>query len=147
MATLREAVKTLLEGDSTLMSLLTGGVLDASDLSFDGGGMDELPHEDESSLIKPCAIIRWQDADQFGSNLQIRGRVQAVEIYVYENSGYNTIDSALNRLSALLDQVRVNADDRQLAYFVYSHESREMNAPELAGIPFRFMRFMNTFVR
>lgn len=145
MATLREAVKTLLEGDSTLMSLLTGGVLDASDLSFDGGGIDELPHVDESSLIKPCAIIRFQDSDQFGP-LQVGGEVEAVEIYVYENSGYSIIEPAIKQIKTLLHRQRVIADDRQLAYFVFSHRSRETNAPELAGIPCKFIRFMNTTI-
>lgn len=146
MATLREAVISLLTADVTLSALLTGGVLDASDFSFDGGGMDEAPHVTDSSRIKPFAVVRWQSSDQFGP-LKIKGEIQSFEVYAYQNAGYSTIEPALSRIKVLLDQVRVNADDRQLAYFVFNHESQELNAPEQGHIPCKFMRFMVTIVR
>ena len=146
MPTLREALVTLLTADATLSALLTGGVFNAEDFSFDGGGANEVPYAVNGVHILPFAIVRFGDSDQFGYR-PVRGRIQSVEVYVYDNVGYATIDSAIGRVDALLDQVRVTADDRQLASFEYAHESREMDAPEIAGASCRFIRFMNTFIR
>ena len=146
MATLREAIINLLSADSTLSALLTGGVFNAEDFSFDGGGSDEIPRQADGVLIDPFGIIRFGDSDKFGPR-DVKGRMQNIEIYVYDNVGYTTIDAAIDRLDALLDQVRITADDRQLAYLEYAHDSKELDAPELEGVACRFIRFMNTYIR
>ena len=146
MATLAEAIPTLLNADATLSALLTGGVHNAADFSFDGGGADEIPRQANGVLVDPFAIVRFKSSDPKGPYL-IGGELQSIEIYVYDDSGYVTIESAITRIKALLHNTEVSADDRALVFLIFGHTSGEMNAEEFGNIPCQFIRFMSTQIR
>ena len=145
MATLREAVVNLLLADSTLSALLTGGVFNAEDFSFDGGGADEIPRAANGVHILPFAIVRFQDSTTVFP-LKARAELQSVEVYVYDNVGFTTIDTAIARIKTLLNFTDVTADDRSLAYLHEPFTSKELDAPELAGVACKFVRFMNLHI-
>lgn len=146
MATLREAVVTRMTSDGTLTALLTGSIFNAEDFSFDGGGADEIPRAANGVDVLPFAIVRFKASNHYGP-LLVQGELQSVEIYVYDNVGYVTIDAAISRIKALFHFTEVSANDRQLAFFLTTHISGEMDAPEFGGIPCQFIRFSNTQVR
>lgn len=146
MATLRAAVKSTLSGDSTLATLLPGGVYDTEDFTFDEGGANEVPRKANGVEVNPFAYVRFREADPYGPYL-VQGEMQSIEIYVYDNYGYATLESAISRIKALLHFQEVSADDRQLAFLVTAHISGELNAPELGNIPCQFIRFRNTQIR
>lgn len=145
MATLREALVTVLSGDATLSALLTGGVKNAEDFTFDGGGSDEIPRQANGVLIKPFAIVRFQDSTTVFP-LKARAELQSIEIYVYDNVGFVTIDAAISRTKTLLNFTDVTADDRSLAYLHEPFTSRELDAPEISGASCKFVRFMNLHI-
>jgi len=142
MATLAEAILTLLNGDATLSSLLTGGVHNASDFKTAGPSADEIPRQANGVLVDPFAIVRFRDSDVTGP-VKVEAEMGSVEIYLYDNVGYVTIDSALARIKTLLNFKDVTADDRSLAYFQFVHRSTELNAEEYGNIPSKFIRFVN----
>lgn len=146
MATLAEAVTTLLNGDATLSALLTGGVFNAESFSFDGGGADEAPYESNGILIQPFAVVRFREADVVNP-VKVGAEMQSVEVYIYDNVGYDTIESALSQIKSLLNFIDVVADDRSLAYFQCTHISSEIDAPELGNVPCKFIRFTNLQIR
>jgi len=146
MANLNETLVTLLSDDATLSALLTGGIHNAEDFSSNGGGSDEIPRKANGVQVNPFAIVRFKSIDPKGPYL-IGGELQSIEIYVYDNIGYVTIESAISRMKVLLHNKYIDADDRSLVFLIMGHISGEGNAEEHGNIPFKFIRFMNTQIR
>lgn len=146
MASLREALKTTLEADGSLMALLTGGVFDADDV-FGREGIDSVnaPYEADEVTLKPFAAIRWGGSNPTGPSV-IQAAMESVTIYVYQHQGYATIDAALSRIKALLNHQFVTADDRQLAYFMTPQKGPEFAEEALMWAPGRFIRFGVTHI-
>ena len=99
---LSDAVKTLLNSDTTLLALLTGGLYN---------GIAEISRQyspnafDTNREIKPCALIKtpadvWVPPYKDGSQTTI-------EIYFYQRFGYDTIEAAQLRVVSLLNRVKV----------------------------------------
>lgn len=145
MATLRAALKTTLEADSTLMALLTGGVFDSEDVFREGVDEPEAPRESNGVTIKPFASIRWGGANPTGPVL-VDAEAQSVEIYCYQHSGYTTIEAALTRIKALLNRKFITADNRQMAYFAEPQKGPDFAEEALNFAPGKFIRFMVTQV-
>lgn len=146
MADLRAIVKTALSGDGALAALLTGGFLDASDLSRDGGGINEAPKESDNVRIKPFCITRWRESNELLPDA-LSPEGETIEIYVYGDKGYDTIDPALTRIFRVLHKFNPVPDDRDFAHFWRTHISGEMLAEEYAYAPMRFIRFRITTIR
>lgn len=146
MTTLRTAVKELLEADAMLSALLTGGVLDADDLPRDGGGVDYAPRDATGVRIAPFAVLRWKQSTPFDSQ-HVRAEKQTLEVYLYADSGYSTIESAANRVKSILHQSQVNGDDRSLVTVLYVYQSSELVADELNQCPMQFQRYEVSYVR
>lgn len=142
MATLRQALFELLTNDPTLQSILTGGVFHAENLPDDGGGAGSAPRDPGNVRIKPYAIIRWRASARTNADVQkFRSGQGSVEIYNHQQHGYDIIEQAVAREIALLDDTYLTVSDRQLAHFIYMHESAEIPTKELGLIPCRFARF------
>lgn len=146
MATLRNATRTLLENDAALKLLLTGGIMDASELPLDGGGSSSVPLDTNGVTAKPFAVLRWGDENET-SYAVLEAEDQALEVYVFGAIGYAVIDSAISRIKRLLNRQILYPDDREMASFHYVYASREMAADEFGGLPARFMRFIITHIR
>lgn len=103
----REAnFKTRMDADATLLAILTGGVYAAGSLGLLGITRETTPSAfDSNGYLKPCALVRQRplipDLQVVDFTAQVASAAQVTEIYVYEDSGYTNIDSALSRLYTL----------------------------------------------
>lgn len=98
--------ETRMEADASLMAILTGGVYAAGSLGLLGITRETVPAAfDANGYLKPCALVRQRplipDLQVIDQIAQVASATQVVEIYVYEDSGYTNIDSALGRLYTL----------------------------------------------
>lgn len=94
--TLRDDIVTVLEADGTLTALLTGGIHTGTEISRTG-----TPGAFDANLeILPCALVKMESDVQSGPFTY--GYRTVVVIYLYQRSGYDTIDAALDRILALL---------------------------------------------
>lgn len=151
MTTIEAVLKTTLANDATLAAILTGGVMDASDMPFDGGGTDTVPRQTDGVTAKPFAIIRWKDSTSTGAIKRIQGELGTVEIYFYQDTGFDQIELAVARVKALLNLRELSASNRQLAYFEYGFTSGEVDgqalSEELGNIACKFSRYFVTQIR
>lgn len=97
---------TRMEADGTLMAILTGGVYSKAEVGREGITRDTAEDAfDANGYLKPCALVRQRglvpDGDVHDEIAQLSSAGQVVEIYLYEDSGYGNIDSALSRLFTL----------------------------------------------
>lgn len=100
----RSAIETLLEADSTLMSTLTGGVHSGTEIS-----RQETPTVfDANDEVQPCALLTVEADDAFGP-LKRSSRMFVV-LRFYDRSGYTNIDTALDRVYTLLNRQRVSGE-------------------------------------
>lgn len=98
---MRDAIKTLLEGDSTLMSTLTGGVHTKTDISRQAtpGAFDS------NGELKPCALLKISSQRPDGPYHQ--GSSLTFELWFYERSGYDNVEAARERAYTLLHRQSV----------------------------------------
>lgn len=116
MATLRAAVKSVLEGDVTLAAILTGGVYSRAGISrtltpdaFDSKG-----------AIKPCAVVTEEATNRIGHREDKMEMVSLVVwLYEDEGSGYTLIDTAKMRVRALLHDQTVTTSDGYVHHIVH----------------------------
>ena len=130
MATLRETLKTFLNADTLLAALLTGGVLDSSDLPEGASSIRDVPHE--GAKIKPFAMLRWRGT----TNKEVMGLTErrTVEIYLYQHRGFTTIERAKRRIKTILHRTQLPAADASIAMFHWSGlDTGEFPANELGG--------------
>lgn len=97
------AAKAILEADTTLLATATGGVWD-----FDETGRQGLSRTittgafDSNGIIKPCVLLKLRsstpdlvlrdDANQYNSVREI------VEVWFYQDTGYDKIETMRNRV-------------------------------------------------
>lgn len=148
MATLRDAFKTILTDDATLTALLTGGIKDASNEPKGGFGLKDLAKELDGVRIQPFALIRWRDSVLLQPDMDVLSpEKESVEIYVYQDKGFATIESAVNRLKVLLHRQLISADDREFAYCHFEFVSGEVPAEEYDNASMKFIRFNLSEIR
>lgn len=126
--------KTLLDADAPLNAILTGGIFVSEDVGVEGISRETTPGAYSSGYLLPCALIRQrgevvtQDAVEYDS-LLISTR-QIVEIWLYEDRGYTSIDSARARLMTLLNgHIFPTAFEAQLANTI----DRQRDGAALSG--------------
>ena len=104
---LEDGIKTYLDSDSALIAILTGGIYTSGTVGVNGITRESASGAwDSSGNLKPVSLIKQRDLiidnqvvdfeDQESSALQV------VEIWLYQERLYNSIDSALYRLYQLL---------------------------------------------
>lgn len=106
MATyLRDAVKTLLEADDTLMAILTGGIYDRGEIS-----RTETPDawDADRGTLKPCAVLTMGTVSPRAPFDD--AATAFLQIYFYEKSGYDNIEDAMDRVYTLLHIQQVTID-------------------------------------
>lgn len=114
MTALRQVLRETLEGDATLMALLTGGVFDAAELPDDGltPGMTGSPWNASTGVLAPCAVIRWRNRAPYGPHWDLGSERLFVEVYLYGMR--TTIESAADRVNVLLNAQLLSADSRNV---------------------------------
>lgn len=145
MVTLRAALMAHLSSDSRLTALLTGGILDADALPMDGGGAGSLPLAADGVSVKPFAVVRWRGSAP--KEIPWATERRTVEIYVYQERGYDIIEQAKRRIKALLIRQMVKADDAAICMFHWVQDTGEFPAPELGNLACEMSRFVVDYVR
>lgn len=101
---LRSALLAVLTGDATLLATLTGGVYGEAEISRQG-----TPDAfDASGELEPCALLAVEADDPTGP-FETSSRT-FVTMYFYARAGYSAIDTALDRVFALLHRQRVSGE-------------------------------------
>lgn len=106
-------IKTILEADATLTALATGGIYDMDEAGAKGINRTLTPSAfDGNGIIKPSILIRLRSSTpdpalQDDSNQYIAVR-EVVEVYLFQDSGYSTIDGMRARVYALLHAKRLS---------------------------------------
>lgn len=101
------AAKAILAADSTLLAAATGGVWDFDSTGRLGINRTANPSAFTSAgIIKPCVLVktRAQVADYIladESNQMVSYR-EALEVWLYQDSGYTTIETMEARIYVLL---------------------------------------------
>jgi len=133
VTTLREAVKTLFEGDATFMALATGGVHDADSL-----GRQQLELNDITAgtpIVQPALFIRWTGEVPFSASV-LEARSVFCELYFFDDSSYDTIRQMRERAYTLLHQQTVTFDEPSSDYlyaFRWVGDVLEQTDDTLAG--------------
>lgn len=104
-ATLANA-KAILEADSTLVALATGGVWDWDETGRMGINRNNTAAAFTNGIIKPCLLLKLRTSVPFGGIAddvtQIVSARDMLEIWAYQDNGYSTIKSMLDRVYTLL---------------------------------------------
>lgn len=112
-ATLANA-KTILEADSAnLVLLATGGIYDWDETGRMGIGRNNAATAAAftSGIIKPCLLLKLRTSVPFGGvaddSLKVVSTREMLEVWAYQDSGYSTIKSMLDRVYALIQGERL----------------------------------------
>lgn len=105
----REAdFKARMIADTTLMAILDGGVFTSEDVGRDGITRTSAPDAfDANGFLQPAALVKQRgnvpDNQVVDQMAQIRSATQVIEIYLYQDSGYDQVDLARARLYVLFE--------------------------------------------
>ena len=96
------AIVALLQADTTLLALLTGGVHRAQEISRQG-----TPSAfDTNKEIKPCALVKQETATPWGP-YEHSGRLYII-VWFYQRAGYDAIEQARQRVYTLLHRQQIS---------------------------------------
>lgn len=89
-----------------IMATLTGGVFTKAEVGRDGITRNSAPGAfDANGYLKPCALVKQRGLVPDGAIrdgiTQDVSAAQVIEIFVYEDGGYTSIDAALARIRDL----------------------------------------------
>ena len=114
--------------DTFITSLyLTGGLFKSGDLGPEGITRETAPAAfDSDGFLKPCALVKQRSTVNTGDlsdiDYKLISKREVVEIYLYQDTGFDTIDNAVNYITMQLtgeqydDSFEMNLDnivDRQ----------------------------------
>lgn len=133
MASLQEALRALLAGDSALAAIAMGGVYDADTAGRDGLKLSDIQNAD--STIKPAIFIRWTNTTPLG--VYRAGTFEAfADVYFYEEIGYQNTQSMRNRAYQLLNRKKFSIT-QPTGWYVYgaiwTGDLTQQNDDSLAG--------------
>lgn len=118
---------TRMTGDATLMAILTGGVFKSESIGLEGITRATATGAfDTNGYLKPCALVKQRglipDGQIADGISQKTSAAQVVEVWLYQDQLYTSIDSAMARLYTLFQGYQlsdtfpiewVNTIDRQ----------------------------------
>lgn len=145
--TLHQAVKALLSGDVTLAALATGGIHDADSLGRNGLELADLCAG--TPVIKPAVFIRWTTEAPFSAAV-LKARSIFLELWFYQDQGYETIRQMRERAFALLHQKRVTMDTPAGDYLyalVWAGDVLQQSDDSLGGASFERSRYEGHLIR
>lgn len=147
MAKLRNLLKSTCESDAALADLLTGGWFIADDLPQGGMTPDDAPRSTNGVTILPFGVIRLR-----ASNMVvplISGEAGSVEMYLYQDRGFDVIEQAITRLASrdLFHRVNLYPDNRAGVYMQVAFISDPLPDPDMGHAPMQFIRFALSQIR
>lgn len=109
------AIKTILEADATLAAAATGGIWDWDETGRLGLNLTNTPGAfDANGIIKPAIMVKLRssipDYNLADDNTQYVSLRHNVEIWLYQDTGYITIESMRLRVYALLHTKQVTGE-------------------------------------
>lgn len=107
------AAKAILEADATLTAAATGGIYDVDEAGANGISRTTTPGAfDANEMIKPCILVKLRSdtpdgelQDEAEQYVSVR---EVLEVWLYEYSGYSTINTMRNRVYTLLQNVQLS---------------------------------------
>lgn len=130
------SVVTFLSADVTLTTLLTGGIHDFADAGRKGLNRLQLPgaYSDTTGFLKPVALVAEMDDFMNGEQVSPNTGRFSIESQIYirildhGDNGYATVNSASNRIRALLNcKPQIIANAYQLIWKKTLEDRREPN--------------------
>jgi hypothetical protein len=118
---LLDDLKTALEADTTLMSVLTGGVY---------AGIEEINRQsapgafDANREIQPCVLIKLGTESRLRSGIPNSVNTP-VTIYFYERSGYENIDQAMSLAFTDLNERKIGTNVWNIEYDIAVSQQRD----------------------
>lgn len=132
MSTTLASAKAILEADSTLLALATGGVYDFDETGRMGINRTNTAAAFTSGIIKPCLLLKLRTSVAYGDIAddasQKTGARDMLEVWAYQDNGYSTIKSMLDRVYVLLQGKRVGGVSCRWALNVQPPRDIEMDA-------------------
>jgi hypothetical protein len=127
-------VKAILEADTSLNAILTGGIYDFEETDRRGITFQNTPAAFNGPLINPCAIIHARRELPLSSikdeAAQVTAVSQAIEIWIYQEAGYDAIELAMQRIYTLLQDKNFTG----LGRMQYAGTRGEGQAEEINGV-------------
>src|SRR5688572_20943251 len=112
MATFTGAIETILEANSTLVTMATGGIHQLEDLGKLGLNRSLHPGSFTNGMVKPTIVVRQRSNtptyDVVDEGNQIISARAVVEIWYYEQLGYNIINAMRDLVYPLLHDKKVS---------------------------------------
>lgn len=147
---LKETVYDMVAYDPTLMSTLTGGVYMVAELPPTGISPD-YPRtilEDDGVRVKPFGVLVFRGGVPLAP-VGLGAEQVALEVWLYQQQGYDAIDAAIERLKTLLDHVGLPVDynHTRMAWSVYAGDLGEMTAEEYGHISMNRVTFDISILR
>ena len=107
-------IKTILEADSTLLAIATGGIYDYDEtgrLGISRSNANTAAAFDSNEVLKPCVLLKLRS--EIPDNVLVDDAAQYVsaraiyEVWFYQDDGFDSIDAMTDRVFALLHAVQV----------------------------------------
>ena len=147
MAVVHDNIRDFISADSIIASLLTGGVHDFNTIDEqDKGGADWAPRETNGVRIAPHLKMRWGEASPYGENILLAAESESLELYIYQDTGYDINDAVTRRLKAILHNSYFTGDDVDYSYMTFANLTRQTNAEELGDASLRVMSFQHIYL-
>lgn len=106
MTTTLASAKAILQADATLLALATGNIYDFDETGRLGINRTNTESSFDNGIIKPCLLLKLASSVPFGEiaddSAKITGVREILEVWAYQDSGYSTIKSMLDRVYTLL---------------------------------------------
>jgi hypothetical protein len=135
------AVYNLLVADTTLMSSLTGGIYRTQEISRQAAAAAY----DTNLELLPCALLKGSTATPWGPQLH-SGRLY-FQLYLYQRSGYASIEPARLRIYKLLHRTRLTPSNGDGCYEI-DHAGDVLDQEDATlGAALQLSRFVATIQR
>lgn len=135
-----DAIVTLLQGDSTLSGILSGGVYYAKEIS-----RQSTPDAfNQWQELEPCALVKRETQTPWGPH-DHSARLY-IMVYLYAQLGYTEINQAIARIYDLLHRQKIAPGSGGCWQIVHANDLLDMEDPEL-GVAMATSRYVATISR
>lgn len=146
-ALVHENIRAYIANDASISQILTGGVHDFDSIEEqDKGGADWAPRQADGVRIAPHLKMRWGEATAYGENILLAAESESLELYIYQDMGYDKIEAVVRRLKTILHDSYFAGSDVDYSYMTFANLTRQTNAEELGDASLRLMSFQHIYL-
>lgn len=140
MADFRASIITILSANSTLTTLMAGGIFSSETLDRRGIMLNTAPKLSDGVRINPFIVVRVRGSGRVRPHNF--GKMTNVEIYYYQDTKYDKIETAKRLVKDLLHQKTLSATDNEtFGYMEWVNDIGENVEEELGQTPMSMSRF------